>query len=212
MAVTAGMSDVRILVVGADLLARAGLAALLSGQPGLSVVGQVSGGDGLANDVDVYRPDVLVWDLGWDSDAVEQLAEWRNTGTPVVALVGQASHASQVWAAGARGLARRDSDTAVLASLVRAVASGVAALDPVFSDSLASVGERGASVGGDLTPRELEVLPLLAEGLPNKAIATRLGISEHTVKFHINAIMGKLSAQSRTEAVARAIRLGLIPL
>ena len=64
----------------------------------------------------------------------------------------------------------------------------------------------------EFTPRELEVLRLLAEGLPNKTIASRLGISEHTVKFHINSIMGKLGAQSRTEAVTRAARLGLVPL
>ncbi|MGH2536960.1 MAG: response regulator transcription factor, partial [Candidatus Promineifilaceae bacterium] len=63
-----------------------------------------------------------------------------------------------------------------------------------------------------LTPRELEVLGLLAEGLTNKAIALRLGISEHTVKFHLNAILSKLGAQSRTAAVVRATRLGLIPL
>jgi DNA-binding NarL/FixJ family response regulator len=64
----------------------------------------------------------------------------------------------------------------------------------------------------ELTPRELEVLQLLAEGLSNKAIAYRLDISEHTVKFHVNAILGKLSAQSRTEAVVQATRLGLIIL
>jgi two-component system nitrate/nitrite response regulator NarL len=64
----------------------------------------------------------------------------------------------------------------------------------------------------DLTPRELEVLQLLAEGLPNKAIGLRLSISEHTVKFHVNAILGKLGAQSRTDAVVRATRLGLIIL
>lgn len=61
----------------------------------------------------------------------------------------------------------------------------------------------------DLTPRELEALRLLAEGLPNKTIASRLGISEHTAKFHVNSILSKLGAQSRTEAVTRATRLGL---
>ena len=65
---------------------------------------------------------------------------------------------------------------------------------------------------GELTSHELEVLQLLAEGLPNKSIARQLGISEHTVKFHVNAMLGKLGAQSRTEAVTRATRLGLILL
>jgi DNA-binding NarL/FixJ family response regulator len=63
-----------------------------------------------------------------------------------------------------------------------------------------------------LTPREQEVIQLLAEGLPNKTIADRLHISEHTVKFHVNAILSKLGAQSRTEAVVRATRLGLLLL
>ena len=63
-----------------------------------------------------------------------------------------------------------------------------------------------------LTPRELEVLHLLAEGLPNKTIARRLAISDHTVKFHVNALLGKLQAQSRTEAVVRASRAGLVVL
>ena len=62
----------------------------------------------------------------------------------------------------------------------------------------------------ELTPRELAVLRLVAEGLPNKTIAVKLGISEHTVKFHVNAILGKLGVASRTEAVVRATRLGLI--
>ena len=61
-----------------------------------------------------------------------------------------------------------------------------------------------------MTTRELAVLRLVAEGLPNKTIAVRLGISEHTVKFHVNAILGKLGVASRTEAVVRATRLGLI--
>jgi two-component system nitrate/nitrite response regulator NarL len=64
----------------------------------------------------------------------------------------------------------------------------------------------------ELTPRELEVLRLMAEGLPNKTVALRLGISEHTVKFHVNAILGKLGVSSRTEAVVHATRLGLILL
>ena len=65
---------------------------------------------------------------------------------------------------------------------------------------------------GDLTPREQEVLRLLADGLPNKSIAERLTVSEHTVKFHVASILGKLGAQSRTEAVVLATRSGLLPL
>ena len=76
-------------------------------------------------------------------------------------------------------------------------------------DAAAAPGPGPASL---LTPREQDVLLLLAEGLPNKGVASRLGVSEHTVKFHVNSIMGKLNAQSRTEAVTLATRLGLLPL
>jgi len=94
-----------------------------------------------------------------------------------------------------------------------AAAHGLVVLDPsLVNPVLEARDPSSASLVEELTPRELEVLGLLAEGLPNKAIARRLGISDHTVKFHVNAVLGKLGAQSRTEAVVRATRLGLILL
>ena len=86
-------------------------------------------------------------------------------------------------------------------------------IDPAFPASvLPTRSELSSSPTEELTPREMEVLQLVAEGLPNKQIATRLGISDHTVKFHVDAILGKLGAHSRTEAVTRAARLGLLVL
>jgi|SRR6185295_12700234 len=82
---------------------------------------------------------------------------------------------------------------------------------PVTSESASDVAS-GFSRTEPLTPREVQVLELLAEGLPNKAIAARLGVSDQTVKFHVAAISGKLGAVNRTDAVRRAIRLGLITL
>jgi two-component system nitrate/nitrite response regulator NarL len=96
---------------------------------------------------------------------------------------------------------------------LRAAAGGLIVLDPALAGAVLSARETSPDrLVEELTPRELEVLQLLAEGLPNKAIGLRLEISEHTVKFHVNAILGKLGAQSRTEAVVRASRLGLIIL
>ncbi|HXT69629.1 MAG TPA: response regulator transcription factor [Vicinamibacterales bacterium] len=83
--------------------------------------------------------------------------------------------------------------------------------DPA-SGSLAESRDVAAGRGEGLTPRELEVLALLAEGLPNKGIAHSLGISDQTVKFHVAAIIGKLSAANRTDAVRRAIRRGLVAI
>ena len=83
--------------------------------------------------------------------------------------------------------------------------------DPGLSARVPAIREQSAPQA-EVTPRELQVLGLMAEGMPNKTIAARLGISEHTVKFHVNALLNKLGAHSRTEAVTRATRMGLIAL
>jgi len=213
--------DLRVLIVADDPLARAGLAALLADQPGCTIVGQMAEDPDLLSTLDVYRPDVVAWDLGWDAssasssmDAVlEHLAELEDAGTPVVALIPDDTYALEAQSAGARGLLLRQSDAGRLVATLIAVAHGLVVLDPALATPiLAARGSSSASLIEELTPRELEVLGLLAEGLPNKAIARRLGISDHTVKFHVNAVLGKLGAQSRTEAVVRATRLGLILL
>lgn len=182
--------------------------------------------------VEAYRPDVIVCDLGWDPARaragaavrpggqrntvpapLERLAELRDLQVPVVALVPGEEFAADAWSAGARGVLLREVAAEPLRAALHAVARGLAVLEPRLSSALAPA--RPAEPGTlpePLTPREREVLQLLAEGLSNKAIAARLDVSEHTVKFHVNALMGKLGAQSRTEAVVRATRLGLIVL
>ena len=202
-----------MLVVADDPLTRAGLAALLAGQPGCSVVGQVAGDVDLIVTRQVYRPDVLVWDLGWGdlTPSLERLAGLRDM--PVVALVQDVDYAADVWATGARGLLRREADAESLAAALRSVAQGLASFDPALAAALIPPQDQAPTPPAEeLTPRELEVLRLVAQGLPNKAIAQRLDISEHTIKFHVNAILGKLGVQSRTEAVVHATRLGLILL
>lgn len=225
------MADLRIVVVAGDPLVRAGLAAMLSGQPGCSVVGRVPGEESLPEDVAVFRPDVVLWDLGWPIPGRDGPGEQSPTATlpatdragpvpdlaeirvPVVALLADESSAAQVWAAGVRGLLPRDASVEVVVAALQAVIQGLVVIDPSFAADLLSGADRlPGPLVEELTPREMEVLQLLAEGLPNKAIARRLGISDHTVKFHVNAILGKLGAQSRTEAVVRATRLGLLIL
>ena len=108
----------------------------------------------------------------------------------------------------------RDGNADGLQAALTAVTHGMVVLDPQFSSAVPYTAARQSSAATveTLTRRELEVLRLLAEGSPNKAVAYRLDISEHTVKFHVNSILTKLSAQSRTEAVTTATRLGLILL
>ena len=208
------MDDLRVLIIADDPLARAGLAALLSDQPGCTVVGQVASDSDLPTDLEAFRPDVLLWDLGWDTTGtLENLADLPEGSPPLVALLPDETHTIETWTAGALGLLLRNADAPSLVAALVAVASGIAAVDPQLVAAMVSArGMRQPPTPGVLTPREMEVLHLVAEGLPNKSIALRLGISDHTVKFHVNSIFGKLGAQSRTEAVIQATRLGLIHL
>ena len=124
--------------------------------------------------------------------------------------------AMRAWRGGARGLLPREVQADTLLSALPDLGRGLVVLDASFAGDLLLSAQPKTAAGErlveDLTARELEVLQLLAEGLPNKTIAQRLGVSDHTIKFHVNAILGKLGAQSRTEAVVRATRLGLIVL
>ena len=206
--------DLRVLIVAADRLARAGLAALLAQPPGCAVVGQVGLEADLAGALETYRPEAVLWDLGWDPTvSVERLSELGRRSLPMVALLPHESYVGEAWAAGARGLLLRDTDAARLAAALQAVAQGLAVLDPALANAvLPDRAQAPAPPPADLTPRELEVLRLLGEGLPNKAIAQALGISDHTVKYHVAALLSKMGAASRTEAVATAYRKGLLAL
>ncbi|MCH7744516.1 MAG: response regulator transcription factor [Chloroflexi bacterium] len=211
---TSAHDDLRVLVVAGDPLARAGLATLLANQPGCEVVGQIASDADLLNALDIYRPDVLVWDLGWEpSQALDVMSDLREDGLPpIVALLSDEAFASEAWSAGARGLLPRDAAPDTLTAALIAVAQGLVTLHPAMAAIPIPREQTPAPPSVELTPREHQVLRLMAEGLTNKSIAYNLDISDHTVKFHVNAILSKLSAQSRTEAVMQATRLGLIPL
>ena len=130
---------------------------------------------------------------------------------PVLVLLPQPTLAADAWAAGALGILLRDGDGDLLHTALQALVQGLFVLETGLAEHLYPAGraEELPPPAEPLTPREEEVLALLAEGLSNRAIAHALDISEHTVKFHVNAIMSKLDARSRTEAVVRATRLGL---
>jgi DNA-binding NarL/FixJ family response regulator len=209
--------SLRVLVVAGDPLARAGLAAMLGERAGCTVAGQVSDSVDLPAQAAVYRPDVVLWDLGWDPalDLEASLAQIDDLGEedlPVVALLADEAQAPEVWASGTRGLLLRDAGVDMVLATLQAASRGLAVFDPALDLGPLSARDPSLTLAEELTPRDTEVLQLLADGLTNKAIAQRLGISDHTVKFHVNAVLGKLGAQSRTEAVVRATRLGLLQL
>ena len=207
-------APLRLLIVADDPLARAGLAGLISDRPEVAVVGQIVGGDGVADAVEVYSPDIIVWDLGWDpSDALTSASDVTDLGTPIVGLLHDATPAQEARSVGLTGLVQRDVSSAALTAALLAVANGLVVQDAAFDATSQDEDHRLPLPPAEpLTPREMEVLELLAKGLPNKAIAHRLDVTDHTVKFHVNSILTKLNVQSRTEAVVNATRLGLILL
>jgi two-component system nitrate/nitrite response regulator NarL len=194
----------RVLILSGDVLARAGLAARLSDERELEVE-VPSGADGAR-----VPPDVAAWDVG----VSRRVLAPSLPDVPTLALISDLEQAAAALAAGARGAVFRDAPPERLVEALRATAQGLVVLDEALASAVlrpfAPLDE--AQLPEPLTAREREVLGLLAEGLGNRAIAARLGVSEHTAKFHVNAILGKLGAESRTEAVVVASRLGLVTL
>lgn len=199
-----------MLVVSDDPLARTGLALLLRDSEGLILAGQV----GVDDDWPEPGPDATLWDLGLGlRSGLERLRGLGPSAPPAVAIVADETDAREALDAGARAALPRTADGDRLAAALRAAVQGLVVLDESFVSALLRDAPPPApDLVESLTPREIEVLQLLSQGLANKVIAQRLGISDHTVKFHVNAILGKLGVQSRGEAIVQAVRLGLVTL
>lgn len=200
---------VRVAVVTEDPLLRRGLISLLTQDVHVNVVDE--------------RPEVVLWDPGTDNErALARMREIKTLGAPAVAVISGPEHLGPALAAGARGVVLRGEVGSELGAALTAVKRGLTVIDTSLSSALISatptradarhVEHRTRGGGGELTERERQVVALLAEGLSNKLIADRLGISDHTAKFHVNGVMAKLGAGTRTEAVVEAVRRGLVTL
>lgn len=201
----------RVLVIAESRLARAGLVSILRE----SGICEVAGAYAYTDLATFDDPDVILCDLGWTPPTPP--VDFSQYDAPVVALIPDIDFARDanltLMPAGVYGLLLRDSDPEIVVAAVVAVANGLIVIDPQVADTIMRDDPPpGDTLIEPLTPRESDVLQLLAQGLTNKAIAQQLNITTHTVKFHVNAIMGKLNAQSRTEAVILATRLGLVVL
>lgn len=211
LAIPAQTSPVRVALHTEDPLLRAGLTSLFESEQLVEVV-------------DAEQAEVALWDTGTDATtALTRIHALGGTGKiPVLAVVSDPSHVSAAIAAGARGVVLRDQVQAGLYPALAAVRSGLTVLDHELAAHLVSGKPRAeakepdatrpAAARGELTARERQVVQLLAEGLSNKLIADRLGISDHTAKFHVNGVMMKLGASTRTEAVVEAVRRGVVHL
>ncbi len=204
---------------------RDGLRAILETQPDFAVIGESGSGADTVTQVKALRPDVLLLDLEMPQlDGVEALRQIHQAALETRVLVFTAYDSDErilaAVQAGAQGYLLKGAPREQVFDAIRVVRGGGSLLQPAVASKLLkqvqSGSERAASDQAgrfsELTPREMEVLRLLAQGLANKQIAARLGISERTVKFHVSAIFGKLDAANRTEAVTIAAQRGLINL
>jgi two-component system, NarL family, response regulator YdfI len=208
----------RVFIVAESVRTRERLEDLLDARR-IEVVGSASNLENAAEALAEEDVDVLLVEA--PNESVEELLEaLASTGltkqTAVVVLVDQSTPvwAGQALQAGIRGVLTGDAGPQQLALAVEAAASGLVVLDPgeVRAERSSSRRPVTLELSEPLTARERQVLQMLAGGLGNKEIASRLKISEHTAKFHVASILGKFGASSRTEAVAIGLRRGLILL
>ena len=216
---------VHILLADDHPIVRDGLRALLEIDPEFEVIAECSNGEEVLRATSTLHPDIILLDLEMPIlDGVETIRRLHERPNPPRIIVFTAFddderiiHAIQ---AGANGYLLKDVPREEIFRAIRVTMSGGSLLQPVVASKLLQhVGQQPDNrtdslppLIEDLTERELEVLRLLAQGMPNKEIATRLVISERTAKFHVSSIMSKLGATNRTEAVALAAQRGLITL
>jgi DNA-binding NarL/FixJ family response regulator len=199
---------IRLLIAAPSPVVRAGLEALAVAVPGVELAGSFSD----LSAVEDLRPDVVLADIS-QGDIMPP----ADGSPPAYVLLGGGSRPGWTHDAlrlGVRAVLPPDSSPAGILAAIEAAASGLAAIDPRELDALigAALPAPAPDETPPLTARERQVLSLMAEGAANKTIAWKLGISEHTVKFHVASILTKLNAASRTEAVAIGIRRGLVLL
>ena len=210
---------IRVFIVAAPLLSRRELTALLDYAPDVEVVGTASSLEGAEEDWEELDV-LLIRDSSESADELfDSLEDCGLVRQPPVLLLLEQTTQNKVNRAiqlGIRGVLPADVAAVQLISAVVAVAKGLVVLQPgelaLAAASTRTRNGEAAELFEPLTPREKEVLEMLASGLGNKQIAAHLKISEHTAKFHVASILGKLGASSRTEAVSLGLRRGLILL
>jgi NarL family two-component system response regulator YdfI len=214
-----GGRAISVLLAAASTVRRAGLEALIKNAPLLKLAGSLQGTVAVAQYVAQLHPDVILLDLENENreSTVPALPRIPNS-FPVVALIDEpsADWAAHALRSGVKAILPRDSSMDEILAAIQAAHAGLVLLDSAVTQNLAArvpaLASQPTPTLDDLTPREVEVLRMLAEGLGNREMASRLGISDHTVKFHISSILDKLGASTRTEAVTMGIRMGIILL
>ncbi len=208
-------AKIRVLVADDHPMLREGLVAVLGTQPDFDVIGEAADGSEVVRLAETLRPDVILLDLEMPKvDGVAALQGLRDAGSEARTIVFTAYDTDErilrSLRSGARGYLLKGASRAEIFDAIRTVHSGGSLLGSAVTSRLLEHIEQGDERPSDLTPRELEVLALLASGLKNAEIADELFISERTVKFHVSSILAKLGAENRTEAARIAVRRGLV--
>lgn len=207
----AGRRPVRIVVVEDHALVREGTAELLERDPGLTVAGQASSAEEALKLIGALRPDVALVDVelpGMNGIALARAVAGQVAETRVLILSAYDDYAYVIGAleAGVAGYLLKTSSARELCDAVRTAAGGTLVLDEAISRRLTRRWRSGlGSTSPALTARESDVLRLIAQGLPNKQIASQLGLGLRTVESHVSSVLGKLGLTSRTEAALYAV-------
>ncbi len=210
-----GGGEIRIAVAATSAFRRAGLESIIRSHPEFRLAGSFGAMASLVSFARSTELDVMVI----DSDSIRDLLPEAASDAAIVLLteLADARSISRLLRGGVRAILSRESEPDDVLSAIYAAYDGLVLLSATTAETLAAVyGDQSLEsedeLSEEITARETDVLRMLAEGLVNKDIAARLGISEHTVKFHISSILDKLGASTRTEAVTLGIRRGLIPI
>jgi DNA-binding NarL/FixJ family response regulator len=212
---------IRVFLVDDHAVVRAGLATYLETEDAMTVIGEASDGKDALNRIAVLAngdelPDVVLLDLLMPvMDGIATTAEIKRRW-PVVEVVAVTSFLEEekiraALEAGAAGYLLKDADAADVVAAIRAAVAGEVHLDPAAAKALTASLRAPKSAADDLTPRERDVVLLIAEGGTNRQIASRLGVTERTARTHVSNILGKLGLASRTQAAMWAVRHGLVP-
>ncbi len=221
------MNKISVLIVDDHTLFRKGVRRMVEAEEDMEVVGEAATGREALAQARALMPDIVLMDIkmpdpsagsGQALDGVEAARtlhrEMPHVGIIFVTMFEDDASVFRGLQAGGRGYILKDTDPETMLRAVRAVAHGESLLGPTIAEKVmrqfASLPGRQAPLVDELTPRELEVLTLIAEGLSNKEIARELTISEKTVKNHINNIFSKLHLYDRSQAMLYAIRKGLV--
>jgi NarL family two-component system response regulator LiaR len=208
---------IRVLIADDHAVVRQGLRTFLDLQADIDVVGEAADGEEAVAAAQEHPPDVILLDLAMPVlDGIGALRQLRDTvpASRVIVLTsfGEDERLFTALRAGATGYLLKDVEPAELVRAIRTAHAGQSSLSPAVAarviEELASGGQRGAV--DELTPRELEVLCLIARGRSNKRIALELGVAEKTVKTHVSHVLAKLGLSDRTQAALYAVREGLV--